>query len=397
LLASKQLSDLSMLIFVAVLSAFPAFSTDLYLPALPSMSAQLKTSVSLVNLTLAVFFVFLSLSMLIWGPLSDRYGRKTIILSGVPIYIGSSMACAISQDVYQLIGARIFQAIGGGAAMAVAMAIVKDYFTIEKRDKAFAMVGILTGIIPVIAPVIGAQILKLTSWRGTFVALTISSILIFIFGLFFKETNTKTNELNVFKTCMRLFIVLENKNFTILTILFSMLSMSTLAYISVSSFIYIEHFGLNAEAFSLFFGTNSMFFIIGGPIYLIVSRYFKPISLISVVFILYGLSGFLVLLIGNINPIMFFASFGIVCFAVSFNRPAANTLLLEQIEGDTGSASSIIMSFLILAGSAGMVFISLEWENRIRILGYMNVVLGLLGLIFWLYLKPRCKIPAHFQ
>ena len=123
--SQKQLSDLMMMLLVASLASFPPLSTDLYLPALPSMSEQLNCSVALVNLSLVVFFIFVSTSSIIWGPLSDKYGRKRILLIGVPLYVVSSIFCVLSHSVFQLIAARIFQAIGGGAAMAVNLAIVK--------------------------------------------------------------------------------------------------------------------------------------------------------------------------------------------------------------------------------------------------------------------------------
>ena len=132
-----------MMLLVASIAAFPALSTDLYLPALPSMSEQLNCSVALVNLSLVVFFIFVSTSSIIWGPLSDKYGRKRILLIGVPLYVLSSFFCVLSQSVFQLIAARIFQAIGGGAAMAVNLAIVKDVFPGKKRERTLAFVTVL--------------------------------------------------------------------------------------------------------------------------------------------------------------------------------------------------------------------------------------------------------------
>ena len=85
--SQKQLSDIMMMLLVALIAAFPALSTDLYLPALPSMSEQLNCSVAMVNLSLVVFFIFVSISSIVWGPLSDKYGRKRILLIGVPLYI----------------------------------------------------------------------------------------------------------------------------------------------------------------------------------------------------------------------------------------------------------------------------------------------------------------------
>ena len=179
---SRQLSERMIVMLIASIASFPALSTDLYLPALPTMSEQLNCSVPLVNLSLSVFFISISISSLFWGPLSDKYGRKPIMVIGIPLYVVSSFFCVVSQNVFQLIAARMFQAIGAGAAMAVNMAVVKDVFPGRKRERTFALVSMLTGVIPVVAPVIGAYVLKLTSWRGAFGVLTLIGALVFVFS-----------------------------------------------------------------------------------------------------------------------------------------------------------------------------------------------------------------------
>jgi MFS family permease len=148
------------------------------------MSEQLKCSEPLVNLSLIVFFIFLSISSIFWGPLSDKYGRRPIMLAGVILYTVSSAFCVFSGSIMQLISARIFQAVGAGAAMAVNLAIIKDVFPGRRRERTLAWVSVLNGVIPVIAPSIGAQILKLTSWRGIFGTFTLIGALICIFALF---------------------------------------------------------------------------------------------------------------------------------------------------------------------------------------------------------------------
>ena len=139
----KQLSGFMIMVFVALIASFPPLSTDLYLPALPTMSQQLNCSVWEVNLSIVVFFIFVSATSFIWGPLSDKYGRKRMLLIGVPLFILSSIFCMLSQNVYQLIVARILQATGAGAAMAVNLAIVKDVFPGKKREKTLALAAVL--------------------------------------------------------------------------------------------------------------------------------------------------------------------------------------------------------------------------------------------------------------
>jgi len=393
----KQLSDNVIMLLVALIASFPALSTDLYLPALPTMSEELNCSVALVTSSLYVFFIFVSISSVVWGPLSDKYGRKRILMIGVPLYILSSIFCVLSQNVFQLIAARIFQAVGAGSAMAVNLAIVKDVFPGKKREHTLALAAMLNGMIPVIAPSIGSLIIKYTSWRGTFGALIIIGILVWIFVLFLKETNREYSDVSTFKTTLRLLVVLKNPNFTRLLIVFSVISIPILAFISVSSFLFVKRFGLSNEAFSIYFGVISACFIIGGPIYLLLRKFFKPLSIITTCYIGSIISGILMLAIGQMSPLLFAIPVALGYLSVSISRPPSNSLLLEQQDKDTGSASSLIQAAFVLTGSLGMVFISFDWSNRIMILGIVNLVLSSGGLFLWLYTKSRCRIPKYFM
>jgi MFS transporter, DHA1 family, multidrug resistance protein len=392
----RQLSDRMMMILVASIASFPPLSTDLYLPALPTMKEQLHCSGFLVNLSLVVFFIVVSISSLLWGPLSDKYGRKRILMIGIPLYVVASVFCVFSQNVVQLIAARIFQATGAGAAMAVTMAIVKDVFPGKKREHALALISVLNGFIPVLAPSVGSFILKLISWRGVFGLLAIIGALVFVFVLFLKETSIEHAHLSIFQTTSRLLVVLKNPNFSRLIIVFSLVSIPILGFISVSSFIFIKHFGVSKEAFGIYFGAVSVLFIIGGPIYLFLQKFFKPLSIITVCYVGSLISGVLMLTIGQMGPMLFSISIACSYFFVSISRPPSSSLLLEQQNKDTGSASSLIQASFLLAGSMGMLFVSYDWSNRITVLGLMNLILGVGGLALWIYTKKRCRIPKHF-
>jgi len=392
----KQLSEKMIVILVAAIASFPALSTDLYLPALPTMSEQLNCSVWLVNLSLSVFFIFISISSLVWGPLSDKYGRKRILVIGVPLYVVSSVFCMLSQNVFQLIAARIFQAIGAGAAMAVTMAIVKDVFPGRKRERTLALVSVLNGAIPVLAPILGAYILRVTSWRGSFAVLALTGVLVSVFSLFLKETSTERSDLNILQTTFRLWAVLKNPHFYRLIITFSAVSIPLLAYISASSFIFINQLGLSEEVYSFYFACTAIFFVVGSTSYLFLHKFFKPMSIITVCFFGSLLSGVLILTIGQMGPLLFAVSIACGFLSVSISRPPSSSLLLEQQDKDTGSASSLILSAFLLTGSMGMLVISLDWSDRIMVLGIMSLVLNLGGLILWFFTKPKCRMPKHF-
>ncbi len=155
---------------LAALSAFPAFSTDLYLPALPKMTAYFGVPAYQTNLTLTLFFVFYAVALLFWGPFSDRFGRKPVLLVGMACYALAGALCAVSQNVFQLMAFRALQAIGAAAAGTVATAVVKDSYEGRKRETTLALVQSMTVLAPLLAPILGGLILRFTSWRGAFVA-----------------------------------------------------------------------------------------------------------------------------------------------------------------------------------------------------------------------------------
>ena len=157
----KYLGTRGLVILIALLSAFVPLSTDLYLPALPGMSANFGVSADRINLTLTAFFVFYALGTLVWGPLSDHYGRKPILVTGLGLYAIASAMCAFTWNVDGLIVCRIFQALGGSAAGVVATAIVKDVYSGRKRGSVLAIVQSMVLISPAVAPILGAFLKRL--------------------------------------------------------------------------------------------------------------------------------------------------------------------------------------------------------------------------------------------
>ena len=189
----KYLGEKGLITLITILSAFVPLSIDLYLPALPGMAEYFKVSADLANLTLILFFVFFSAGTLLWGPLSDKYGRKPVLLTGLSIYSAASIACAVAPDIYLLITFRILQAIGGSGAFALATAMIRDVYDSKRRESILAMVQSMVLISPAAAPVLGALLLKFMSWRGVFIVLTFIGLLALTGSIALKETIERRN------------------------------------------------------------------------------------------------------------------------------------------------------------------------------------------------------------
>lgn len=385
----KYLGDKGLIVFLVLLSAFGPLSTDLYLPALPTMTTYFNVPEYMTNLTLILFFIFFSIGILIWGPLSDKYGRRPILLVGLIIYTIASILCAASFSIYQLIFFRIFQAIGGGSASAVATAIVKDVYRGKKQESTLAIVQSMVMIIPAVAPVVGALLLTFTSWRGVFVIQGVLCLLIFGGSVIFQETIKTRGNGNILQTIGRLGVVLKNPRFSSLLIIFSMTGISMMAFISGSSYIYQNVFGLSSQTYSYFFAFNALGMLLGPLIYIKLSAYFRRFSIINIVFLVILFSGIGIVLFGNISPLIFALVLLPSTIAVSCARPPGVYLMLDQQVEDAGSASSLMGSFGTVMGSVGIIIVSFNMDNLVLTVGFLNILLALLAGGLWLLVSRR--------
>lgn len=375
---------------VALLSAYPPLTTDMYLPALPNMVEYFNVPLSVVNLTLMVFFVFFSVSILLWGPLSDKYGRKPVLIVGTSIFVLGGIGCVLSTNIKTLIAFRAIQAIGGGAAVSISMAMLKDVFGPREREKALAAVSVIMATAPVIAPVIGAFLLKFTSWKGIFIGLTLIGVVSLISCVFMKETMLyQQNDRSIFESLGRLHIIYTNKSFAHLLFLFSIFSLPIMGFIGTSSNIYINGFGVSEQVYSYYFALNAVFFTVGPVIYVLLSKRFLSKNIITACFAVISIGGIVTIIFGGISPLVFTATIIPFSIAGMIIRPPSTNLMLEQVDKDAGTASSLIGCIFSIFASLGVLIASMEWSNRIVALGIMFSMVGFVSLIAWIILQKR--------
>ena len=377
------------LAFLALISAFPPLSTVLYLPALPQMVEALDTTQTSVNMTLSMFFLFYSVGLLFWGPLSEKFGRKPILLSGLTIYVVASLFCAFSQHVEQLIAGRIIQALGGSAATVVATAIVKDIYSGREREKVMATIMSMVIIAPMVAPVLGALLLKYTSWRTIFLMLAAIGAITLLGGMLFRETLSEKFTGSLIGSWYRLLVVLKNLGFSSLLLIFSLAPIALMAFLASASYIYIDGFGLTEGQFSLFFAFNATCAMVGPTIYMRMRRHIEPKLIVTVCFTLIAVCGVVVSVFGHISPWWFALSVGPVTMAVIAVRVPGTHLMLEQQDEDTGSASALINFFAMFMGSMGMQLVTLWPGTLITNLGHIQIGVGMVCSILWLLCRNR--------
>jgi DHA1 family bicyclomycin/chloramphenicol resistance-like MFS transporter len=382
--SQKHLGSKGLIIFLALLSAFVPLSTDLYLPALPTITGYFHIHEYQTNLTLILFFVFYAIGTLVWGPLSDKYGRRPMLLIGLAGYMVASLLCAVSFNIYQLIIFRVLQAAGGSVSAAMSTAIVKDTYQGRKCESILAIVQMMVVFAPAIAPILGAFLLNFTSWRGIFGAQVVLGIAALLGAFAFQETLTARNYGYITQTLGRLAVVLKNPGFSHLLIIFSLTAVNLLAFISCSSYIYQDIFGLGSQTYSFYFAFNGAGLLFGPYIYIKLSARFKRFSIINGCFVVTIISGILVLTLGRLAPWIFAITVIPATFVCGCTRPPSTFLMLEQQKGDTGSASSLINSSFTIMGSLGMVIVSFAPGSLISVIGALNLAVGVLCITLWL-------------
>ncbi|NOZ43096.1 MAG: multidrug effflux MFS transporter [Alphaproteobacteria bacterium] len=257
---------LIMVILLTMLTALGPITTDLYLPALPAIQSYFHTDVTTVQLTLSLYLVVFSVCQLFYGPLSDRFGRKPIILIGTVIYLAGSVVALLAPTIDILIGARILQAVGGCAGVVLSRSMVRDIYGPTRSAKILSYMGTAMALAPALGPIIGGYLTIIYGWRASFAVLVLFG-LICVFGILFilQETNQHKDPgaIHPGQTLRNYASLLKDRPY-LGYLLISAFSYSGLfAFISGSAFVFIQVLGLTADQYGYSFATAVVGYMIG--------------------------------------------------------------------------------------------------------------------------------------
>ena len=395
-IGQKNLSSGLLIAFLTCLSAFPALSTDLYLPALPGMAKLFGASESLTNMTLTAFFISFGVLSLVWGPISDKIGRKPVLLIGGILFMLASILCSFSPNVYILIIARILQAAGGAACTAMGTAIVKDAYRSKKREFAITMVQAMTVICPTIAPFLGALLLPHINWNGIFIVQAGFGVLVLIGAILYSESIPDKLTISLFSSLGRLKVVMQNKNFVIIMLSFTIINASGMAFIGVSSYIYVDYYGMTPQQYSLFFAFNAICMMGGNFIYIWLAKFIQRSTIIIASLVVSILSGIAVIFLTPFGPFAFAIALVPSFIASSCMKPPGMLLMLNQQKKDTGSASSIIMSAFMIMGTLGIMGASLSLFNFAILVGIITIICSVISIMLYLWFLKRNPSAQNF-
>lgn len=354
-----------LIVILAFMSSLAPLTTDMYLPALGEVQKSFATTPFYTQLSLAVFFIAFAFGQLIYGPLSDVCGRKKPLYVGVTLFIAASIACISFDSVHSFISWRFLQALGGCAGVVIARAIINDNFELKEAASAFALMMVVSSLAPMLAPVFGGFLLDYFPWQSIFITLFALGILLLIFIIFgIKEQKSAQSVKPNFKAIMlNYFHILQDRRFRIYVLSFSLVMATIFAYITGSSFIFREYFGLSEKNYGILFGVNALSFIIFANINARIVHKYSPYAVLPYAFVVMLGIALALIVVGWLD--LGFLPFEILLFLMlgmnGFIAPNTTTLAMARFKQMSGSASAVLgMVQFVFAGAISFIVGALE-------------------------------------
>lgn len=355
MISSPQLSPLSqklqsdkgyyrfLVIYLVVLSALGSFVNDMYSPALPAMCKFFGCSVSLGQMGLTMGMIGLAIGQLVLGPVSDRYGRKPVLVGAVTLFIVAAVVSVFSPTIHVFNICRLFQGIGASGGYFLARTIPADVYSGRPLAKLMALIGAINGIAPASAPVIGGATSDAFGWRGVFVLLAVFAVFVLAFAPKMKESLAPSRRTTGpwINSVRGYGVLLRNKPFMI-HVCYKGVALGLLfAYISSSPFILQTHYGLSQTVYGLVVGFNALF-VAGGSMVALKFHPLKKAARTGVFVLLVGVVAQAVALFTIHSIWIFEAAMVIILFALGLIFSTTNTLAMNEGRQQAGEASSVL-------------------------------------------------------
>ena len=320
---------------------------DMYAPALPSMAEAFGVTALYLNNTVFSFLLFSTLATVLAGPISDRFGRKPVFLSGCTLFAAGSFLCSVAPSVEVLIAARAIEALGCGSSITLSAALVQDAYKGDDLKLAMTLLQSLVIAGPVLAPFLGSFAVSHVGWRGIFWGLTVGGVVTVVLAGLIDETYdaaanagkklgaTLVSMLKGAKT------LLANRSFTALALFIGVTGIPFFAFIAVSPYILLDDFGLSYLGYSFIYAGACLTNMVAPFLYMRLSRTWYTAQIMKLVIAFVLASAVLLAAVGSLHPALLLAAFVPYALAEGMARPAAFLVLLDQPSNVVGTASTI--------------------------------------------------------
>ncbi|MFI8187786.1 multidrug effflux MFS transporter [Streptomyces sp. NPDC085946] len=381
------------------LTATPPLAMDMYLPALPEVTRALGAPAATVQLTLTACLAGMALGQLVVGPMSDRWGRRRPLLAGLAVYVVATVLCALAPTVGLLVAFRLAQGLAGAAGIVIARAIVRDLYDGVAMARFFSTLMLISGVAPVVAPLIGGQILRVTDWRGVFVVLTVvGALLTALVWARLPETlpAAERHGGGVGEALRSMRGLLADRVFTGYLLAGGFAFAALFAYIAASPFVIQEIHGASPQTFSLLFGLNSVGLVVVGQINgkVLVGRVrLDRVLAAGLLVVVAAATALLLMSLGvfgevGLGPVA--AALFVLMSAMGVTLPNTQTLALMRVRQAAGSASALLGTSSFLIGAVASPLVGIAGEDTALPMAVVQLASALLALACFAALcRPR--------
>jgi MFS transporter, DHA1 family, multidrug resistance protein len=393
-------SRLGQILLLGCLSMFAPLSIDMYLPALPTLSRDLDATASEAQLTLSAFFLGLALGQAVIGPLSDALGRRRPLLVGVAAYAVASLLCAFAPNIIGLVGFRFVQGFAGAAGIVISRAIVRDLHSGIAAARFMSVLMLVSGLAPILAPILGGQLLRFAPWQGLFLLLAVAGgVLLVVISTRLPETlPADKRQTGGFGATVATFgQLLTNRAFMGYALANGLAIGGVFAYISGSPFILQDLFGVSPQAFSLIFGVNALGMVVSGQVNGRLVGRVQPARLLAIALTTAACASLTLLAVvafGQLGLVGILPPLFIILSSLGFIMPNATVLALSGAPKIAGSASALLGLMQFALGSVVAPLVGLGGTATALPMALTLATLDLAALTTFLLLARN---PARSQ
>lgn len=371
-LKATRRAGLLVILVLGGLTATPPLAMDMYLPSLPEVTRALHAPAATVQLTLTACLAGMALGQLVVGPMSDKWGRRRPLLTGLAVYIVATALCAFAPTVEFLVAFRLVQGLAGAGGIVIARAVVRDLYDGVAMARFFSTLMLVSGVAPIVAPLVGGQILRVTDWRGVFVVLTaVGIVLTALVWTRLPETLPPADRHagGTGEALRSMRSLLADLPFTGYMLTGGFAFAALFAYISASPFVIQEIYGASPQTFSLLFGINSVGLVAVGQINgkLLVGRVSMDKVLGAGLAVVVVAATALLLMatgtFGEVGLVPVATALFVLMSAMGVTLPNAQTLALMRTRHSAGSASALLGTSSFLIGAVASPLVGIAGEH----------------------------------
>lgn len=396
------LSRSSRVLYVVVLGALVGlgpFTVDLYLPALPMLADELRASEAAIQLTLTATMIGFGLGQLIVGPWSDAVGRRLPLIIATAVHVGASLGVAFAPDITWVLVFRVLQGVGAAGGGVVAMATVRDLFGGQPLVRMLSRLALVTSLAPILAPVIGSQLLAVLDWRGLFVSLAGYGIVVVILAATLVAETLPPERRRVRErgaVARRYRAVLSDPVFVGVALIAGLVFSGIFAYLSASSFLFQHRYGFTAQQFGILFATNSIGLAVSSQVASRLMRRFAPPRILIVSLPLMAIAGFTAALAGVLElglfPVLAGTFVFLSCAGLSF--PCIQVTALAPHGSEAGTAASLLGAINFGLASLSAPIVGFFGTDTAIPMGLtMGLLLSVATALLWIVVRPLRSKP----